>query len=447
MISYLPEIYPDELVYSWFCRYVVHSGYISHKQVLQDLFCKKSDTPIKEFIGNLNPTARECIDKMYPLRELVLNHTMYPQYARFIPLEQKRDALDKLCYENCDVHQLFAVPPRCEKERYLKYCPVCAKEDRQNYGETYWHRKHQIRNISVCTKHRCQLRDSGVTAKSMSIYTFSAAELEIPNMEEFIPATNLLQLEFAEYMEQIFDAPIDFEKDIPIHAILYYGIKDTEYMTSTGTCRYMKKFVSDLTDYYKKLELNEIASIHQIQRMLLSGERHDFSLACQIGFFLNMIPEELADSQLSEEQIRQEEESHYIKRNKAPDWEQYDTDTGHIMEKVASDIYSGAADDIGKPGKVTEKSICKILDIKQHQLEHMPKCRAILERYAETYPEFWARKLVWGYKVLRQEQDIIYWSDLRKITGVKKERINEILPYLVEVAGSDFVAIVEIIKD
>lgn len=28
MITYLPEIYPDELVYSWFCRYAIHSGYL-----------------------------------------------------------------------------------------------------------------------------------------------------------------------------------------------------------------------------------------------------------------------------------------------------------------------------------------------------------------------------------------------------------------------------------
>ena len=150
MIAYLPEIYPDELVYSWLCRYAVHSGYITNKQVLRDLYCKKSDTPMKEFIGNLNPEARPCINKMYPIEELVLNHTMYPQYARFIPLEQKKKALYKLCYENCDVHHLFSVLPRCEKEQYLKYCPVCAREDRSKYGETYWHRKHQIRNMGIC---------------------------------------------------------------------------------------------------------------------------------------------------------------------------------------------------------------------------------------------------------------------------------------------------------
>lgn len=283
MIIYLPEIYPDELVYSWFCRYAVHSGYITNKQVLQDLYCKKSDTPIKEFIGNLNPTARRYIDKMYPLRELVLNHTMYPQYARFIPLEQKKDALHKLCYKNCDAHHLFAILPRCKDERYMKYCPVCAKEDRQKYGETYWHRKHQIRNMGICPKHKCKLQDSNVSAKSMNTYIFLAAENVVPYSEECVFADNPLQIKFAEYIEQVFDTPMDFEKDIPLSTILYYAMKDTEYMKSTGSCRHMTKFVNDITRFYEQIELNEIASISRIQRTLLSGERYDFLLLVRLA--------------------------------------------------------------------------------------------------------------------------------------------------------------------
>lgn len=440
MIAYLPEIYPDELVYSWFCRYAVYSGYIANKQVLQDLYCKKSDTPIKEFIGNLNPIARRYIDKMYPLRELVLNHTMYSQYARFIPLEQKKDALHKLCYKNCDAHHLFAILPRCKDERYMKYCPICAREDREQYGETYWHRKHQIRNMGICPKHKCKLQDSNVSAKSMNTYIFLAAESVIPYSEECAVINNQLQIKFAEYTEQVFDAPIDFENDVPLSTILYYAMKNTEYMKSTGNCRHMGKLVADMTRFYEQLELNEIASIGRIQRTLLSGERYDFSLTCQIGFFLNITPEELTAPQLSEKHIRQEEKSHYIRGNIVPDWERYDTNTALIMEQVAADIYSGAADSMGKPEKVTEKFICRILGIKQHRLENMPKCRAVLERYLESYPESWARKLVWAYEWLENnEEDIFYWKHLRKLTGVKKEHFDEIIPYLKKYADVNVV--------
>lgn len=157
MIVYFPAIYPDELVYSWFCRYYVHSGCLSHKMALQDLYCKRSDNPSKEFVGNLKPELREQIGRMYPLDELVLNHTMYPQYARFVPLEQKKTALFHLGHDSCDIHHLFAVLPRYDGEQYLRFCPLCVKEDREIYGETYWHRKHQIRNVSICTKHKCKL--------------------------------------------------------------------------------------------------------------------------------------------------------------------------------------------------------------------------------------------------------------------------------------------------
>ena len=448
MITYLPEIYPDELVYSWFCRYAVHSGYIANKQVLQDLYCKKSDTPIKEFIGNLNPKARECINIIYPIKDLVLNHTMYPQYARFIPLKQKKDALYKLCYENCDVHHLFTVLPRCEKEQYLKYCPICAKNDREIYGETYWHRKHQIRNIGICSKHKCKLEDSSVSAKSMNVYTFTAAEIAVPNSEKSIPVSNPLQIKFAEYTEQVFDAPIDFKKDIPLSTILYYAMKDTKYMKSTGNCRYMTKFVNDMKQYYQQIDLNNIASINRVQRTLLSGERYDFSLTCQIGFFLKITLKELTDSELTEEHIKQEEKSHYIKGKITPDWKQYDKDMSLIMEQVAKDIYNGSASNIGRPEKVTESLICKMLGIKEHQLENMPKCRTILEQYSESYPESWARKLIWAYEWLKNNEEYpFYWKHLRKLTGVKKERFNEILPYLKKYTDKNEIdIIVKIVK-
>ena len=447
MKMYFPEIYPDELVYSWFGRFAVHSGYIN-SQLLQFLYCKRSDTPIKEFIGNLNTEARECIDNTYPLRELVLKHTMYPQYARFIPLEKRKEALHKLCHENCDMHHLFAVLPRCEKEQYLKYCPACAREDREKYAETYWHRKHQIRNMGICPKHKCKLLDSSVSARSMSLYSFITAEEVIANSEEYISVDNLQQIRFAEYTEQVFDAPVDFEKDIPLSSILYYAMRNTEYMKSTGNSRYMTKFVEDMTHFYEKIELNEIASISRIQKTLLTGRGYDFSIACQIAFFLGMKPEELTAPQLSEEQIRTEKESHYIKGKTTPDWEEYDSKMSLVMEQVAADIYSGAADSMGKPEKVTEKFICKILGIKQHQLENMPKSRAVLEKYAESYPESWARKLVWAYEWLESnEEDVFYWKHLRKLTGVKKARFDEVFPYLKKYADEDEVkSIVAIVK-
>lgn len=432
MKMYFPEIYPDELVYSWFGRFAVHSGYIN-SQLLQFLYCKRSDTPIKEFIGNLNAEARECIDNIYPLRELVLKHTMYPQYARFIPLEKRKEALYKLCYENCDMHRLFAVLPRCEKEQYLKYCPACAREDRKKYAETYWHRKHQIRNIGICPKHKCKLLDSSVPAKSMSLYSFITAEEVVPDLEESIPVESPLQIAFAEYTEQVSDAPVDLEKDVPISATLYYAMKDTVYM-KTESCRYMTKFVEDMTHFYEQIELNEIASISRIQKTLLTGRGYDFSLVCQLAFFLNMKPEELTDPKLSEEQIKQEEEIHYIKNRDISDWDEYDNENVERFEEFCNAVYNGYSSNNGRPERVSERMIYEFLNVTAYGFKNMSKCIKVYEKYAESYEQSWVRKIAWAYEKLKQERgkQPIYWTDLRKLSGVKKKSLERMMRNLDE---------------
>ncbi|KYH35263.1 hypothetical protein CLTEP_08880 [Clostridium tepidiprofundi DSM 19306] len=63
------------------------------------------------------------------------------------------------------------------ENRYLKYCLVCANEDKKEYGELFWHRVHQIPCLQICPKHKTLLLDSEVLVHS-------------GNKHEFIGATN-----------------------------------------------------------------------------------------------------------------------------------------------------------------------------------------------------------------------------------------------------------------
>ena len=62
----------------------------------------------------------------------------------------------------------------------------------------------------------------------------------------------------------------------------------------------------------------------------------------------------------------------------------------------------------------------------------MPKCKAIFETYTESYPESWARKIIWAYQKLKEEGEPFYWSDIRKLSGVKKKNFQTIIPYLMK---------------
>lgn len=437
MIVYMPTIYPDELVYSWFCRYYVHSGCFSHKEALEELYCKRSDNPSKEFIGNLNPEVIGQMEKIYPLDELVLNHTMFPQYARFIPLEQKKVALYRLGHDSCDVHYLFPVLPRNDGERYMRYCPLCVKEDREIYGEAYWHRKHQIRNMRICINHKCRLMESCVPAKSEQSFTFCPAESYTYDREAVFEH-DLSVIQYMEYLASVFDSVMDFDNDIPISSILYDGMSRTKYLKPSGRSRYTKMLADDIGEFYGSMGICSVASVYQIQKVLLEN-LYDFSVVCQIAFYLGMRAEELTASALTKEQIQQERDSHYM-RNAAPvDWELLDRETAPVLEKFAKGVYDGTASETGRPERVSEKLVYREMNLLGHQLENMPRCKAIFEKYTESYSESWARKIIWAYRKLEEEGEPFYWTDIRRISGVKKKNLQGVVLYLMKHTDVDMV--------
>ena len=437
MIGFLPAIYPDELVYSWFCRVFVHSGYLTNKAFLEELLFNRHCNPSKEFIGHLNPEMEQEIKKIYPMKELVLEHTMFPQYARFLEPENKKNALHRLSDDFCDAHHLFSILPRNGGDKYLKYCPFCMEEDRKIYGEAYWHRSHQIRNMSVCVKHRCRLENSVVAAKSSQSFILEPAEVVLVE-GEVRQDIESLELEFASYMEEIFQEPVDFEGSVPISAILYAGMENTKYLKSTGKIRNTQLLADDMNDYFKGIHISDIASIYQVQRTLL-GQRTDFSIVTQIAFFLGIPAQELLHPSLSEEQIQREKAARCPKENTPEDWDSYDERMLPVMEQIAKEIYQGKMNSMGRPEKVTERLLCKHVGIPPHRLENMPRCREVLGRYGESYEENWARRLVWAYGRLKEEraEKPIYWCDLRKLTGVKKENLHRVLPYLERCSDKD----------
>ena len=446
MIAYMPTIYPDELVYSWFCRYYVHSGCFSHKTVLQELYCKKSDYLSKEFIGNLNNEALEQIGEIYSLDKLVLDHTMYPQYARFVPLTEKKEALYRLGHDSCDVHYLFPVLPRNDGERYLRYCPLCVKRDRETYGEAYWHRKHQIRNMSICVEHKCRLMESSVPAKSEQSFTFCPAE-NYTYDREVVFENDLSVIQYMEYLVSVFDSVMDFDNDIPISSILYNGMSRTKYLKPSGRSRYTKMLADDMNEFYRNMGICNVASVYQIQRVLLEN-LYDFSAVCQIAFYLGMGAEELTASALTKEQIQQEQDSHYMRNTVPVDWELLDRETAPVLEKVVRDVYDGTASENGRPERVSEKLVYREMNLLGHQLENMPRCKAIFEKYTESYPESWARKIIWAYRKLEEEGKPFCWTDIRRISGVKKKNLQEVVPYLISHTNADTVnRIMELVYD
>lgn len=414
---YFPEIYPDELVYSWLSRYFVYSGCTNNRMLLSQLFYSKSSNPSIEFIGHLNEVAEQQITQVHSMDDLILNHTMFPQYARFLTAEKRKVALTELkCY--CDPHKVFTILPRNEDELWLKYCPQCAAEDRKVYGETYWHRTHQIRNMMICPIHKCKLINSEVDVRSEKIFTFNPAELSEKDTKPKYEYNQIL-IKYSQYMAKIFNPDLANDSSIPVSAIIYDAMKKSKYMK--GKHRNMELFMADFQGFYAKMGLNNVASIHQIQRVMLKS-RSEFSVICQIAYFLNIYVRDLLYPEVEDFRIQEESESHYIRNRPTVDWQEFDKEKAPLLKEHCNIIYTGSVS--GRPERVSEKEVCRFLKVTLDGFKNLHRCQKVWQQYKESYDESNARKIVWGYKMLQTDSPDkkMYFLDLRKLTGVKKQR-------------------------
>lgn len=102
MIGFLPEIYPDELVYSWLARYYCRTGYAAYIDAIADFYEKRTVRPDVEFINRLNKEAEEIITDVEPMEKLVLNHTMFPYYGRFLNVGRRKGAFASMIQQEGD---------------------------------------------------------------------------------------------------------------------------------------------------------------------------------------------------------------------------------------------------------------------------------------------------------------------------------------------------------
>ena len=154
MIAFFPEFYPDELIYSGISRYHQRSGYSLLVSTIDDIYQHRTVRPSFEFVNSFTEDALDWMTRNTTFEELIINHTMFPFYAYFFSFEKKEKAYEALIRQEGNWTNLLSLG---KGERFFRYCPLCAKEDRDTYGEAFWHRIHQIHRLKVCPFHSCYL--------------------------------------------------------------------------------------------------------------------------------------------------------------------------------------------------------------------------------------------------------------------------------------------------
>ena len=112
MIAYFPTPYPDELFVSVLMRYHIHSGNLSDAHTAREIFGSWKVLPNIELFGGLTDEVVSAMKEIMPLQEWLEKHTMFPAYARFLPVVRLCEAAKAAMNMDLTVLHYKLSPPR-----------------------------------------------------------------------------------------------------------------------------------------------------------------------------------------------------------------------------------------------------------------------------------------------------------------------------------------------
>ena len=185
-LPFFPTPYPDECFYSILCRYHVRSGAPTSASTIKNLFGKN-----RVIASTLHTAFRaEYIERWIPpsseisSERIVYEHSSY-QYSLLCVIDSAlrypspwlKESLKK--YLDIPYSKLYGYGQRVGKHHgALCYCPACADEERQVYGEPYWHVLHQMDGVEFCPVHGEPILITELTYALRRGTFFPASEIE-----------------------------------------------------------------------------------------------------------------------------------------------------------------------------------------------------------------------------------------------------------------------------
>lgn len=297
MITYFPTLYQDETIYSLLSRAYQKGGYLSIMQAKEEFLMLPKEKFDFLFINRLVPAIVELLTNSYTWEYIVENHTLYNYYGRYLDVSKRKNAYEALYNMRGNYNNLFSLSPnRKNEEEYLRYCPICAKEQKEKYGESYWNRICQISEITVCPIHRCKLLNSGISKNRHKTTIFAAADTEINDFSVYEGTEKEINL--AKYIENMAHAPLILENDTEIQKYIISKMEGTKYLSNRGQIINIKVLFQDFMEYFQGFQVG-ISKEWQLSK-LLHGERiNPFEIA-QIALFLGISADELINARMPE---------------------------------------------------------------------------------------------------------------------------------------------------
>lgn len=181
MIGFFPDPYPDELLYSTCARYQERALYRNKTIVGKELFGVRHGSAslhfpsrIEHLIANLPPNHHYTAD------DLIDRHTSLPYFTPFMSAERVQQIRkDMKQYASYVASRTGLTGSIISFPLWLRFCPLCTRNDIETFGESYWHRLHQMPGVEVCPTHLVWLEECRDTQTPHKGYISAESAIDI----------------------------------------------------------------------------------------------------------------------------------------------------------------------------------------------------------------------------------------------------------------------------
>lgn len=144
--------YEDELWYSVLARTIQESGMFQMTSITRFLYGTSREYTSFDYAVKLDELLKfHGLPDNYGM-DIIMHYTNFPFFAMMKNRELKAVLLNSIKTGH---------PYESQEAKVLRYCPMCYTNDCRHYGESYWHRSHQLPLVTACAKHGCLLEEYG----------------------------------------------------------------------------------------------------------------------------------------------------------------------------------------------------------------------------------------------------------------------------------------------
>jgi hypothetical protein len=255
MIAVLEGFYEHETLYSLLARTHARTG-ISGAEFGREILLKSSAYFDLNFFDTYRPEFIELLKSQIPLSELILEHTLFRHYARFLPLERRKEAFEKALGLNTGMRRYLSIPLMKQLSYSIRYCPKCVFRDRQKFGESYIKTVHQIKEIKVCPI----CGDIGLLNSSIIDYKLRPSILktieatEPKDLPEVIYSKDDINRVVASYVYELYQQPLNLDNPVAISDFLRSKLAYSRYMSARGEKVDLTLLFADIKAFYLGLD-------------------------------------------------------------------------------------------------------------------------------------------------------------------------------------------------